>query len=243
MSVHARINARIRFPFGNVPSTIAVSEDVRQSLVTAGQVPRELIEVIPNGVSASLSALEDDDEPDATTLPIVGTVNRLDFDRGLDLLLRAARRVLDAGTKAYFLIIGEGPAEKELRQLARQLKLTKQLTFALPRTRIASLFRPMDIYVSASNQEGHGIFLMSAMAQARPVIATGVGGVLSFLRDGENGRVVPRGDVEALAESMTESLLDRDGSREMAHEGFRDVRERFPLHTMVEKTTAFYERV
>ena len=241
LTVHGQVTDALHFPLAEPPRVIAVSENVRQSLVTAGHVDRERIEVVPNGVSPSLSALEDRDG-ERSDVPVVGTVNRLAPDRGVDVFLRAARRVLDQGTKARFLVVGSGPEESRLRKLARDLGLTESLTFALPRTRVAGLFRPIDLFVSAARTEGHGIFLLSAMAEARPVIATGVGGVLSFLRDGENGLLVPRGDVEALATAISDLLGDDERRDQLAREGFRNVRERFPLHTMVERTAAIYEQ-
>lgn len=241
LTVHAQVRHPLRFPLAEPPWLIAVSEDVRQSLVTAGMVPRERIEVSPNGVTVSLSALEESQRP-AEQMQVVGTVNRIARDRGIDLFLQAAREVLDAGCKAYFLVIGEGPAEKEARALSRKLGLTPHVSFALPRSRIPDLFRPMDVFVSASHSEGHGIFLLYAMAEARPVVSTGVGGVLSFLRDGENGLVVPRGDVPSLAQAIERMLREPALARTLAVEGFRDVRERFPLPAMVERTELSYER-
>lgn len=243
LTVHAQIQERLWLPFGQPPHIIAVSEDVRQSLVTVGQFPRARIDVIPNGVSTNLSALEDvDEEKEPPEVPVVGTVNRIDRDRGIDILLLAARVVLDKGARAHFLIIGEGPAEKEVRALARKLELTPHVTFALPRTRVGGLFRPMDLYVSASHSEGHGIFLLSAMAQARPVISSGVGGVLTFIKDGENGLIVPKGDVQRLASKILYLLDSREDSLRLAREGFRTVRENFRLQVMVERTTSAYER-
>jgi glycosyltransferase involved in cell wall biosynthesis len=240
LTTHGQVRERLWFPFGQVPRIVAVSEDVRQSLVTQGQVPRELIDVVPDGVATNLSAL--DEERDEKDIPVVGTVNRIARDRGIDVFLRSARAVLDRGLEAYFLVIGEGPAEREVRKLAVDLKLTPHLTFALPRSRVADLFRPMSIFVSASQSEGHGIFLLSAMAEARPVIATGVGGVLSFLNDGENGLVVPRGDVDSIAEQIARLLENPDEARRLGREGFRYVREHYPLHRMVEQTQAAYDK-
>src|SRR5262245_10942607 len=80
----------------------------------------------------------------------------------------------------------------------RALDLPAQAASALPRARIGDLMRPMGLFVSAGESEGHGMFILCAMAEARAVICTGVGGVLSFVRDGENGLLVPRGDVPAL---------------------------------------------
>lgn len=237
LSVHAQI--RERLPFDHPAHVIAVSEDVRQSLVTAGQIPRERITVVPNGVSSDLSALERDD--DTQFVPVVGTVNRLDRNRGIDLFLDTARMILDKGAAAHFLIIGEGPLEPQIRAQARKLELTPHLTIALPRSRTGALFRPMNVYVSATHSEGHGIFILSAMAQARPVICSGVGGVLTFIRDGENGLVVPRGDVPKLASKVLYLLENREEARRIAREGFRTVREEYPLSRMVSRTLQAYD--
>lgn len=243
VTIHSPVAAPLRLAPGEVPFAIAVSEDVRQSLVTAGRFPRERIDVIPNGVSASLSALDLDDSPaDAEEVPVVGTVSRLARGRGVEHFLAAARAVVDTGVRVHFVVVGEGPAERELREQARALDLTAQVTFALPRARFGDLFRPMDIFVSAGESEGHGIFILCAMAEARPVICTGVGGVLSFVRDGENGLLVPRGDVTALTQRILGLLKAPEERRRLGRQALHDVREGFSLHPMIERTVAVYER-
>jgi len=222
------------------PKIATVSEEVRRSLITTGRVPREWIDIVPEGVATNLSVL--DETSSEEQLPVVGTVNRLAEDRGIDVFLRAARRVLDLEAEASFLVIGEGPDESKVRRLARELNLTPHLTFALPRARVSDLFRPIDIYVSASHNEGHGILLLSAMAEARPVIATSVGSVLSFITDGRNGLLVQRGDVEGLARRILGLLEDRECARNLGRDGFRFVRENFSLSQMLEGTLSVYRK-
>ena len=239
VTIHTPLAKPLRTPPGSTTHAIAVSEDVRQALVTNARFPRERITVIPNGVAASLSSL-DEEAATCDELPVVGTVGRLAAGRGLETFLAAARLVLDQGGKAAFLVIGEGPQETELRRRARALELVPHVTFALPRARIADLFRPMDLFVSVGESEGHGIFILSAMAQARPVICTGVGGVLSFVRDGENGLMVGRADADALAIRIGGLLAAPEERRRLGRAALHDVRERFPLHAMVEETLATY---
>jgi glycosyltransferase involved in cell wall biosynthesis len=240
-TVHTPVLGRLRLPPGARTHAIAVSEDVRQTLVTTGRFPRERIVVIPNGVSASLSALEEEERP-ADEVPVVGTLSRLERGRGIEHFLQAARAALDGGAGAHFLVVGEGPQERELRRLARELGLREHVTFALPRARISDLFRPIDVYVSVGESEGHGIFILSAMAEARPVVCTGVGGVLSFVRDGENGLLVQKGDPKELATRILGLLSAPEERRRLGRQGLHDVREQFPLHPMVEETVATYER-
>ncbi|MSR47126.1 MAG: glycosyltransferase family 1 protein [Planctomycetes bacterium] len=241
VTVHTPLQRPLRRIPGTTTRAIAVSEDVRQALVTNGRFPRERITVIPNGVAASLSSL-DEETPPSDELPVVGTVGRFAPGRGIETFLTAARLVLDQGAKACFLVLGEGPSERELRRLARQLELTPHVTFALPRARIADLFRPMDIFASVGESEGHGIFILSAMAQARAVICTGVGGVLSFVRDGENGLLVGRADPDALAIRIGGLLAAPEERRRLGRAALHDVREQFPLHSMVEETLTAYEQ-
>ncbi len=241
VTVHTQVAGRLRLPPSSRTHAIAVSEDVRQALVTTGAFPRERIAVIPNGVPASLSALEEEQRP-ADEIPVVGTVSRLAPGRGIEHLLHAARAVLDAKARAHFLVVGEGPQERELRRLARKLDLVGHVTFALPRARISDLFRPIDVYVSIGESEGHGIFILSAMAEARPVICTGVGGVVSFVRDGENGLLVQKGDVGELATRILGLLSAPEERRRLGHAALHAVRERFPLSPMVEETVATYEK-
>jgi len=243
VTVHSSLVAPLTLAPGTPPRAIAVSEDVRQALVTAGRFPRERIDVIPNGVSVSLSALELDEPAHGDdAVPVVGAMNRLARGRGIDHFLLAARAVVDSGSDAQFLVVGEGPAERELRALARKLDLTARVTFVLPRARIGELIRPMDVFVSAGESEGHGMFILCAMAAARPVICTGVGGVLSFVRDGENGLLVPRGDVVALTQRILGLLGAPEEGRRLGRQALHDVRESFSLHPMVERTVEIYER-
>jgi len=243
VTIHSSVGSPLTLAPGPPPRAIAVSEDVRQALVTAGRYPRERIDVIPDGVSVSLSELgPEEGERGGDATPVVGTMSRLARGRGVDHFLLAARAVADTGADVQFLVIGEGPAERELRAQARRLDLTSHVTFALPRARIGDLIRPMDIFVSAGESEGHGMFILCAMAEARPVICTGVGGVLTFVQDGENGLLVPRGDVAALTQRILGLLGAPEERRRLGRQALHDVRESFALHPMIERTVEVYER-
>jgi glycosyltransferase involved in cell wall biosynthesis len=80
------------------------------------------------------------------------------------------------------------------------------------------------------------------MAEARPVICTGVGGVLSFVRDGANGLLVARGDVAALTQRILGLLGAPEERRRLGRQALKDVREEFSLHPMIERTVEVYDR-
>jgi glycosyltransferase involved in cell wall biosynthesis len=85
--------------------------------------------------------------------------------------------------------------------------------------------------------------MLEAMARARPVIATGVGGVYSAIRDNETGLVVPPSESGRLAERILELLDDPLRARAIGEAGRRLVREEFGVGRMVERTAELYRAV
>ncbi len=83
--------------------------------------------------------------------------------------------------------------------------------------------------------------LLEAMAAARPVVATPVGGTPELVVDGETGLLVPAGDVDALADALRRLLDDPELAARMGEAGRRRVEERFTAERMVERVLELYE--
>ena len=99
----------------------------------------------------------------------------------------------------------------------------------------------MDIFCLPSLRQGLGTIMLEAMALAKPVIATGVGGVYSVIRDGETGLVIPPSNSESLSNSILELLNDPLKARAMGESARELVRQQFRVETMVEKTVEQYQ--
>jgi glycosyltransferase involved in cell wall biosynthesis len=127
-------------------------------------------------------------------------------------LLRAARTVLNRLASARFVFVGDGPLRNELLITAAELQLGAACAFPGARRDIYDVMSAMDIFVLPSLNEGIPMSLLEAMALGRPVVASAVGGIPEVIQDGVNGRLVPPGDPEALAEAC----LDLAGDRELA---------------------------
>jgi hypothetical protein len=111
------------------------------------------------------------------------------------------------------VIVG-GPHEtepryaSELRAQASLLGLNDVMTFAGFQTNIPEWMQAMDVFVHASDREPFGIVLIEAMALGKPVIAGSEGGPAEIITDGENGLLVPYGDVGSLAHAIPRYLDD-----------------------------------
>lgn len=169
------------------------------------------LHVVHCGVDPALYA--DAPPPPEDRLLFVG---RLSAVKGVPVLLRALARGRETRPHLTLDLVGDGPDRGALERLARDLGLRETVRFHGYRgqSEVAALLRETGILVLPSFAEGVPVVLMEAMAAARPVIATRVGGVSELVEDGLSGLLVPPGDEASLAEAVT--ALAGDAARRAA---------------------------
>ena len=194
---------------------IGVSAAVAAEIARQLQVPPARIRIVRNGIP-----IADDAPPCRPAVhdsgrPVVVTLARLDPQKGLTYLLRAAAELPDV----EFVVAGEGPERAALEREARALGVADRVAFVGFRHDTAALLAGADVFVLPSLNEGLPLAVLEAMAAARPVVATAVGGTPEVVRDGETGLLVPPGDARALAAAIRELLHDLPLARRVAAEG------------------------
>lgn len=220
---------------------IAVSTQCRQKLVALG-VPEEKITVIPNGVNLGMF-----DSVRVEKIPHqILYVGRLVNYKHVDWLIKAFVDVLKEIPDATLKIVGDGPERRSLELLARQLAIADKITFTgLTPTyeAVVGYFKESEVFVLPSTVEGEGIALKEAMAAHLPVIGINVAGsgVLSLIREGENGFLVPPGHPEQIAERLVQLLQDR-GLREKMGAAGRKFVEKFDWDVIASRTLEVYKR-
>jgi len=161
--------------------------------------------------------------------PTLLWVGRLAPIKGLDTLLGAVERLHAAGTGARLLIVG-GDAdeprnghEAALRERIERLGLAAAVRFLGPQPQdvLPAYYAAADVTVLPSYYESFGMVALEAMACGSPVIASRVGGLVTTVRDGVTGFLVPDGDVGALAERVAALLADPDLRWRVGREGVR----------------------
>lgn len=193
-----------------VARVLVASPFVGEVLV-AGGLPRDLLRVVPYPVAP---AAREPSSP-ATDVAFVG---RLVASKGIDVLLRALSRL--EGVSAA--VAGDGPDRPRLERLASELGLGRRVRLLgwLDAARVAHLLSESRLLVLPSLwDEPFGIAGLEALAAGVPVVASDVGGVSSWLRDGEAGVLVPRADEEALAVAIRRLLEDETLRLELAGRG------------------------
>jgi glycosyltransferase involved in cell wall biosynthesis len=126
--------------------------------------------------------------------PVIGTVLRLELIKGPQVFIEAAKRIIDEMPETRFTIIGDGSMRANLERLSRSLGVENRLQFLGERDDIDAILPTFSMFILPSLVEGMSMALLEAMAAARPIVATAVGGNPDLIRDGENGLLVRSGD-------------------------------------------------
>lgn len=150
------------------------------------------VQVLPNAVSLPDSAPPYPADGDTLRLLFVG---RFAFNKGIDLLLRAASRLHAEGNGVRLVLAGDGPERARLERegLPPNVELAGQVDDA----RLEALYAGCHALVLPTRFEGMPTVVLEAMARARPVIVSDVGASAELV-DGTNGFLLPPGDEEAL---------------------------------------------
>ena len=140
--------------------------------------------------------------------PVVSVVANLKPHKGFDVLLRAARLVVDELPETRFLIAGVGELEARIRTEIDRAGLTDRVLLLGFREDVPRILRASNLFALASRHEGLPISLLEAMALGIPPVITAVGGCPEVVTDCVDGRLVPPGDPRALAAAVIGVLDD-----------------------------------
>jgi glycosyltransferase involved in cell wall biosynthesis len=217
-------------------------EDTRRSML----LERARMHVVPNGIDVDEYTPQEQDGA-RTTIglnggPLLVTVGRLNREKGVDHAIRSLQQL----PEAQLAVVGSGEELGELQRLVRELGLEGRVTFAgrQPPDVVKLYLAAADVFLFPTiRDEAAPIVLLEAMASARPVIASCLGGIPEVIdHPGENGILVQPGAPAAIA-SAVRSLLADENMRAAIGRGARArIHAEYSLERMIERTIAVYRR-
>jgi glycosyltransferase involved in cell wall biosynthesis len=176
-----------------VANSTAASRQLEQEGIRADRIA-----IIPNGVDLERFAVPRAPRPVTTVV----TVANLRKEKGHEVLLAAAARLVLRHPHLRFLLAGDGPRMSELRAMAGALHLDDHVRFLGHREDIPALLAEADLFVLPSRSEAFPNGAIEAMAAGLPVVANAVGGLLDLIDDGETGVLVRPDDAVALGDAI-----------------------------------------
>jgi len=202
------LRASTAFGYRLADMRIGVSSGVADNMAQLSSMSRDRFTVIYNpAASGQVHAAQV--RPDALRAvrgPLILTVGTLKRVKRHDLLLEAFARIA-AATDATLCILGEGAEREALEAQVRALGLQDRVLLPGYVADPAPWYAYADLFVLSSDYEGFGNVIVEAMEHGLLVVSTDCPtGPREILQDGKYGRLVPVGDVDALADAMLDSL-------------------------------------
>jgi glycosyltransferase involved in cell wall biosynthesis len=170
--------------------------------------------------------------------PVVGSLGRLERQKGFDVLLRAMAEV----PEARLVIVGDGDERAALESLAERLDLGSRVRFEGWHEEPRRWLTTFDVFALPSRLEGFPLSIVEAMLAKLPVVATPVGSVAEAVRDGETGLLVSPEDPVALARALRELVGDEARRSAMGTLG-RERAKAFTADAMIAAYQALYDEV
>ncbi len=225
--------------FSHCTHFIGVTEDLARHAYAHGAKPGRAF-YVPTFPSVDEALALDratlDTPPGARVLL---TLSRLHQVKGLDTALRALAQLPDC----WLWIAGDGPEEAALKALAAELGVAERVRFLGWRTDRGALLRAADICLLPSRYEPFGTVILDSWSTATPFIACESDGPRAYIRDRENGMLVPADDVAALAGAIR-AVLDDEGLRQrIAANGHAEYLAGFTREVITRRMLETYEKI
>ena len=199
---------------------ITPSHRSAEDLARIGGVPEAKLKVLGLGVAPPPA--DSDDEVAALRRELLSdgdkliiTVARLEYQKGIDILIEAVARMIPDHPGFRFIVAGDGVDEEELKALARERGVQSHLRFLGRVNRPHLYLRASDLFLLTSRWEALPFTIVEAFQAGIPAVAAACSGVVELIDD-EVGAVVPIGDVEAIADAVTRILTDGALRKSMA---------------------------
>ena len=206
-------------------AVIALCDSLRYAAVARG-VAEEKIALVPNGgfpcvnpvTNTQAETINNDlkQQLGLQAKTLLGFVGTFKVQEGLRLLLQALPILLQGFPNLHLLLVGSGPEEDSLKQLAAELGLSGQITFCgkLEHEKLTQYFDSIDLLIyprvsTPLTERVTPLIPLQAMAEGQVVLASDVGGHSAFIKHGDNGYLFKKEDKSALADAVVDVLNER----------------------------------
>jgi glycosyltransferase involved in cell wall biosynthesis len=237
-----------RFCLPRYERVISVSPDLYEASRSAG-VPKERCVLIENGIDTDeyrrrMTAAEAKARQNVPTgRLVVGAVGRLSEEKGFDILIRAADRLLREGFDFEVWIVGTGDRRTALEKMIGELGIGDRVRLFGYRADTIELYHAMDVFALSSLREGLPNVVLEAMALEVAALATRVAGVPRVVRQDVAGLLVEPGNEGEFTSGLRRMLADAGLRARLAAAARWTIEERYSFRARMEKMRAVYDDV
>jgi len=176
---------------------------------------------------------------------VILSVSYLITRKAIDFNLKAIAQLINKYPNLKYLIIGDGPEMRHLKELSSNLRINEHVEFLgqLPHEKVLAYMAKADIFSLPSWDEAFGVVYIEAMAQGTPVIGCQGEGIEDFVEHGITGMLVKPKDVDSLVKVMDYLLSNPDEAQAIGKRARKLVLENYTWEKNAEKTIEVYREV
>lgn len=234
---HKLLAPFLRVVWRNSASVVANSKGLRDLALAFDS--RLDIPIIPNGVDLDVYA-----SPQRSWQPpLLLSVGRLVYQKGIDLAIRALARLRDFDWQWH--IAGDGPRMDTLRSLAREQGIDDRVVFLgwQSREELLQCYQQSNLFLFPSRHEGMPNAVLEAMASGLPVIASRIAGNEELVLHEKTGLLVESENLESLTAALQELIQDPSRAQQMGAASRQRVEESFGWENTARQYAALLEKV
>ena len=210
-------------------------------------VAEEKITIIPNGLedlTVSEGARQDirGQWGIGKNETVIGTASRLVSEKGLSYLVEAFAALSATRSDLRLVIVGIGPAERDLRKRVAERGLGDRVIFTGFRTDVPACLTAFDIFALPSLDESHSIGLLEAMRAGLAIVATDVGGNTESVQNGCEALIVPSADPTSLTSALERLVGDSSLRRKLGNAAHQRFLADFTILRLAEQTAVWIMR-
>lgn len=217
---------------------ICISEAEKQSALNNKICSEYKLQVIFNGIDIEQYESQPHKQISRSELCIhkdafvLGMVGRLSQQKAPDIFIKVAAKIKRTIPEAYFIIVGNGEQEEEVKEYAKKHGMEDSLLITGWVDNPIDYIELFDIALLLSRWEGFGLVLPEYMMAEKPIIATRVDAIPNIIRDRINGLLVEADDVEDIYEAIIELKENNELRDRLIAKGLEEVHSRFNARRM-----------
>ena len=238
---------RIAAPFCD--RIVCISEAERQSAIEKRICDENKLQVIYNGVDIEAYEREKKGKVNKKRLEIpenafvVGMVGRISQQKAPDIFIKAAKRIKQEVPNAYFIIVGSGEMEPEIRKYARKNDMETSLYITGWVEDPLNYVELFDVACLLSRWEGFGLVLPEYMLVGKPIVATKVDAIPNIILNHRNGILVEVDDEVAVSRAVIDLQKKPELRKQLIQRGLQDVHSRFDAKRVAQEHELLFRKL
>lgn len=226
---------------------VCVSESVANFCRSTAWFPAAKLTTVPNGIDIERFQNANPADLESLGVPsgrhVLTCVGRLDAQKGLDWLLHLLPELFAREENVDLLLVGQGPQEWHLRQIATSLGITKRVHFAGWQSDVPGILKASTMLLLPSRWEGMPNVLLEAMASGLPVVATRVEGVNEVLGELASDQSVDMKDTQGFLDRICLFLSSNQKQKDLGRANLMRAKKHFSIERMIDAYVESYGRI